>query len=89
MFVLQYLRQTTSKDLLYSTGNSAQCREAAQMGEEFGRMDTCVCMAESLHCSPETITALLTGYNSQYEIKSFEKTITILLVGYIPIQNKV
>ena len=55
------------------------------MGEEFGRMDTCVCMAESLHCSPETITALLTGYNSQYEIKSFEKTITILLVGYIPI----
>ena len=28
----------------------------------WGRMDTCVCMAESLHCSPETITTLLTGY---------------------------
>ena len=25
------------------------------------RTDTCICMAESLHCSPETITALLTG----------------------------
>ena len=27
-----------------------------------GRMDTCVCMAESLCCSPETVTTLLTGY---------------------------
>ena len=25
----------------------------------WGRMDTCLCMAESLHFSPETITALL------------------------------
>ena len=27
-----------------------------------GRMDTCICMAESLHCSPETNTTLLMGY---------------------------
>ena len=27
----------------------------------WGRMDTCMCMAESLHCSPETVT-LLIGY---------------------------
>ena len=33
-----------------------------------GRMDTCVCMAESLCCLPETVTTLL--------------------IGYIPIQNK-
>ena len=33
-----------------------------------GRRDTCICMAESLHCSPETVT--------------------ILLIGYTPIQNK-
>ena len=33
-----------------------------------GRRDTCICMAESLHCSSETIT--------------------ILLIGYTPIQNK-
>ena len=26
-----------------------------------GRMDTCMCMAESLCCSPETITTLLIG----------------------------
>ena len=28
----------------------------------WGRMDTCIFMAESLHCSPETITALLIDY---------------------------
>ena len=28
----------------------------------WGRMDTCVCMAESLCCSPETVTALLISY---------------------------
>ena len=27
-----------------------------------GRMDTCICMAESFHCSPKTITRLLRGY---------------------------
>ena len=26
------------------------------------RMDTCICRAESLHCSAETITTLLVGY---------------------------
>ena len=25
-------------------------------------MDTCICMAESLHCSPEIMTTLLIGY---------------------------
>ena len=28
----------------------------------WGRMDTSICMAESLRCSSETITALLIGY---------------------------
>ena len=28
----------------------------------WGRMDTCICMAESLHYSPETITTLLIVY---------------------------
>jgi len=27
-----------------------------------GRMDTCMCMAESLWCAPETITTSLIGY---------------------------
>ena len=30
--------------------------------EVWGRMDTYICMAESLHSSPETITTLLSGY---------------------------
>ena len=28
----------------------------------WGKMDTCLPMAESLHCSPETTTTLLIGY---------------------------
>ena len=28
----------------------------------WGRMDTCICMIESLCCSPETITTFLIGY---------------------------
>ena len=28
----------------------------------WGRMDTCICVAQSLHCSPETITILLIDY---------------------------
>ena len=36
MYTLLYLKRITNKDLLYSTGNSAQCSEAAWMGGEFG-----------------------------------------------------
>ena len=28
----------------------------------WGRMDTCICMAECLHCSPKTVTTLLIRY---------------------------
>ena len=38
----------------------------------WGRMVTCIWMAESLCHSPETITAFLIDYN-QYKIKSFKK----------------
>jgi len=38
----------------------------------WGRMDTCLYMAESLHCSPATVTALLISY-IQYKIKMFLK----------------
>ena len=30
----------------------------------WGRMDTCICPTESLHCSPETVTTLLISYTS-------------------------
>ena len=39
----------------------------------WGRMDTCVCMAEPLHCSPETITTLLTGYTAIQNGFGFKK----------------
>ena len=36
----------------------------------WGRMDTCICMIESLWCSPETITALI-GYTPNTKQKGF------------------
>ena len=35
MYTLLYLKWITNKDLLYSTGNSAQCYVAAWIGGEF------------------------------------------------------
>ena len=57
-----YIVGITNKVLLYSTGNSAQCYGSLDGRGVWGRMDTCVCMTESLHCPPETITTLLIGY---------------------------
>jgi len=39
----------------------------------WGRMDTCVCMAEFLHCSPETVTRLLTGYTPTQNVLGVKK----------------
>ena len=65
MYTQLYLKGITKKHLLISTWNSAQYYVAAWMGGEFGgRMDTCICMAESLRCSPETITTLFIGCQS-------------------------
>ena len=36
MYTLLYFKRITNKDLLYSTGNSAQCYVAAWMGGESG-----------------------------------------------------
>ena len=37
VYTLLYLKWVTNKDLLHSTGKSAQCSVAAWMGGEFGR----------------------------------------------------
>ena len=37
----------------------------------WGRMDTCICMAEPLLCPPETITTLLTSYTPIPQYKGF------------------
>ena len=58
MSILLYLKWITSKDLLCSTGNSAQGFVAAWMGGEFG--GEWICMAESLCYVPITITTLVT-----------------------------
>ena len=58
VYTVLCLKWITNKDLPYGKG-TAQRNVAAWMGGVWGRMDTC--MAESPHCSPETIT-LLTGY---------------------------
>ena len=47
----------------------------------WGRTDTCICMAESLHCLPETISTLLIGYTTIENVfgvrkkKSIKKTL--------------
>ena len=60
-YTLLYLKWITNNALLYSTWNSAQYNVAAWMGQCFeGRM--CICMVESLRCSPEVVTTFLIGY---------------------------
>ena len=41
----------------------------------WGRMDICMCMAESLHCSPETLTTLLIGCISIQNVFGVKKII--------------
>ena len=73
MDTLLYTKWITTKDLLSSTGNAAPYYVAAWMGGGVcGRMDTCVCMAEFLGCSLETITTLLVGY-TPIQNKKFKK----------------
>ena len=63
MYPLLYLKWITNKDLLGSRWNSAQCYVAARMGGQFqGEQIHCICIAESLCCSLETITTLFIAY---------------------------
>ena len=45
----------------------------------WGRMDTCICMAESLHCSPEIIIILLISY-TPIQNKKFKKKLKWIYV---------
>ena len=45
----------------------------------WGRMDTCICMAELLSCPPETITTLLIRYTPIKTKKLGEKEVIIQL----------
>ena len=61
-YTLLYLKWITNKDLpQHRELCSMLCGSLGGKGV-WGRMDTCICMAEPLSCSPERITTLLTGY---------------------------
>ena len=60
MYTLLYLRWITNKDLLYRTGNSAQCYVASWMGGEFGGEWIHICVWVSPF--DVTFTTLLIGY---------------------------
>jgi len=71
MYTLLYLKWITHKDILYSTGNSAQCYVAAWMGGESGgeRIHVYVWQgpfAVQVLVPPETITMSLIGYSVQF-----------------------
>ena len=53
MYTLLYLKWITNKDLVHSTGNSAQCYIATWMGGEFGVewLHVCVCGWVALLCT--------------------------------------
>ena len=58
IYTLLYIKSTTNKDLLYSTGNSTQYFAMAYMGKESKKEWVYVWVTESLCCAPETNTAL-------------------------------
>ena len=60
MYTLLYLKQITTKTYCIVHLLNVMCQPGRE--EDWGRMNTCVCTAESLHCSPEIITTLLIGY---------------------------
>ena len=70
MYTLLHVKWITNKDLLYSTWYFSQCYVAALRGGGFGgRMDTCICMTESLCCSPETINNIVNRLYSNTNFK--------------------
>ena len=68
-------KQQQSEDLLYSTGNSTQHSATTHLGKESKkRVDICMCVADSLGCTPKANTTLSINYTP---IKFFFKVIKI------------
>ena len=67
MNTLLYLKWMTSEVILHSTGNSAQWYVVAWRGGEFGGEWIHIYLAESLPCSPETITQYCQSAIFQYK----------------------
>ena len=62
IYTLLYLKWITNKDLLYSIRNSMLCGRLYERGV-WGRMDMCICMAKSFHCSAETNITLFESFH--------------------------
>ena len=59
IYTVLYIKPKTNKNLLYSTGNSTQYSVMAYMGKESkNRVDICICITDSLCCTPKTNTTL-------------------------------
>ena len=61
MYTLLYLKWITNKDLLYHTWNSVMWQPEWRR-VVWGRIDTCICMAEFMCCPLETNITLLINY---------------------------
>ena len=57
-----------TKIQLESSLDAGENKMNKSMWSREGRMDTCICMAESLHCSPETIITLLIGHTPKQKV---------------------
>ena len=63
MDTLLYLTWRSSEDLLDSNKELCSVSRGSLDGRGvWGRMHMCICMAEFLHCSPETTIIFLIGY---------------------------
>ena len=88
IYTLLCLKWIADKDPLYSTWSSAQWLPGSLDGRGVrGRMETYVCMAESPHCSSETVTTLFVNQpysNQPYKIQSKEEKIKAQKKIYYP-----
>ena len=57
-----YIKLINRKGLMYHTRNSAQCYVAAWIERGLERINTCICMSESLCYPPDINTTLLISY---------------------------
>ena len=71
MYTLLYLKWITNMELLYSIWNSARIIQQSKWEGSLGKNGYIICMAESLYCSPETLTTLLIGCTTIQKKKFF------------------
>ena len=79
-YTLLFLKWTTNKDPLYSTGNSAQCHVAAWMWGGGGGARCILPGGECTHVY-ETITTLLTGYTPVQNQKLKKKNLPTIHIS--------